>query len=839
MSTPPDRRRGRLRVYVGAAPGVGKTYKMLEEAHRRRARGTDVVVGVVETHDRAATASLLAGLEVLPRRRQLYRGATLDELDVDALIARRPDVALIDEMAHSNAPGSANEKRWQDIDQLLEAGIDVLTTVNIQHLESLNDSLLDITGVAQRETVPDEVVRRADQVELVDMAPQALRRRISHGNVYPADRIDASLDNYFREGNLSALRELALRWVADRVDDELLEYRDRHGIERPWETRERIVVAITGSPSGAELIRRAARMAERSRAELLGVHVRRGDGLEPAGGEAILAEHRRLVSDVGGRYHEIVGDDPAAQLVAFARSENATQMVIGATRRSRLDELLHGSIVRSAIRASRDIDVHVIAVEDAALLAPAPRLPVDRRWASPRRRATAWAVGLLGPAALTAMFVPVRGDEGLPGVLPAYLLLVVATALIGGTGPALAASVAGFVLGNIMLTQPYGTLRITAVANIVALVSFLAIAVVVALLVGRLAVRTAEANRARAHARALASSAASLAADEDAVSLLLDRLRSSIGLSSVAIVDERGNVIAGGATEGVDGSATGAATSERYDLPEGRALVIAPAVSSADDRPIVRAFADQLGTAIRRNELAADEARARTLVEIDRFRTALLRSVSHDLRTPLASIKAAASSLQQDDVDWPVDARREFVATIVEEGDRLDRIVANLLDASRLEAGVLAVEVAPVDVADLLERVVALAPTELALEVEVPDGLTVMADRTLLERVIENLLANAARYAPGEVTLRASAGHGDGDGVELAVVDHGPGVDEATRATMFSEFQRFTDSGAGVGLGLAVARGFVEAMGGVLTPSDTLGGGLTMTIVLPDRQHHA
>jgi two-component system sensor histidine kinase KdpD len=835
-TTSPASSRGRLRVYLGAAPGVGKTYKMLEEGRRRLERGTDVVVAVVETHGRERTRQLLDGFEVVPRRQVTYRGAQFDDMDLAAVLARRPDVALVDEMAHTNAPGSPNAKRWEDIEALLDAGIDVITTVNVQHLESLNDALTRITGVEQRETIPDDIVRRANQIELVDMAPEALRRRIAHGNVYPRDRIDPALGNYFRAGNLSALRELALLWVADRVDDELLEYRDEHGIERPWETRERLVVAITGAPSAEHLIRRAARMAERSRAELLGVHVRRSDGLGATGGDDRVAAHRQLLTDLGGVYHEIIGDDPAESLVAFARAENATQLVLGTSRRTRVNELLHGSIINRAVRASPDIDVHVVAHDDDTDTETRRRgvrgayRPVPL---SGRRRAAAWAVAIVGPPLLTAAFIPFREDEGLPGVLPAYMLVVVITALLGGTPPAVFAAVMGFAIGNIALTQPYGTLRITELSSVVALTAFLAVAMIVAVMVGRLASRTAEVRRSRAQAQALASSAASLAASDDAVSMLLDKLRSSLSMDVVAINDGGTPVAIAGHIEELERTDV-----ERIELPDRRWLVYAPPISDPDDRLVVRAFADQLATALRRSELAAAETHARTLAEIDQFRTALLRAVSHDLRTPLAAIKAAASSLEQDDVDWPDDARRDFIATIVEEGDRLDRIITNLLDASRLEAGVLAVQLSALDPAEVLERAAHTAPPGIEVTLEIPpESPSIRADRALLERVLENLLVNAARYAPGAVQL--SIDHDcDADASRIRVIDHGPGVPADMYEALFRGFQRLDDRGAGVGLGLAVSHGFVEAMGGLLVPSETPGGGLTMDIVLPSEGHH-
>ena len=322
--------RGKLRIYLGAAPGVGKTYAMLDEGWRRHDRGTDVVVGYVETHGRAKTAAQIRDLEVVPRAKFTYRNQLFEEMDVDAVIARRPAVALVDELAHTNVPGSSHDKRWEDVNALLDAGVDVISTVNIQHLVSLNDVVERITGITQRETVPDAVVRQADQIELVDMHPEALRRRMAHGNIYPAEKVDTALAHYFRVGNLGALRELALLWVADRVDDELADYRERHGISEPWETKERIVVALTGAPGGEHLLRRAARMAARVNGEVVGVHVRPLDAFSHPPSQG-LAGQRSLLGELGGRYAEISGADVSEALVNFARAENATQLLLGAS----------------------------------------------------------------------------------------------------------------------------------------------------------------------------------------------------------------------------------------------------------------------------------------------------------------------------------------------------------------------------------------------------------------------------------------------------------------------------------------------------------------------------
>src|SRR5262245_16101047 len=502
--------RGTLRIYLGAAAGVGKTFAMLNEGRRRRDYGEDVVVGFVETHGRVKTADQVGGLEVVPRKLVSYRGSAFAELDLDVLLKRRPDVALVDELAHTNAPGSRNAKRWEDVQELLDAGINVIGTLNIQHLESLNDVVEQITGVKQRETIPDAVVRRADELQLVDLTPDALRNRLARGDVYPAERIDAALANYFRPGNLSALRELALAWLADRVDEGLAEYRRRHGIADPWETRERVLVALTGSADGERLVRRAARIAQRSKGELLAVHVIPQDGLA-APSAALLAEQHRLVEELGGTYHEVVGGDVGEALLDAARSLNATQIVMGATRRSGWQRLTRGSVIGRVIRGSGTaIDVHVISHPEArseqAFVVPRTRRPAEL----PRRRQLLGALlAAVGLPVLTAVLVQLRDHVQLSSILLLFLLLVVVVSAVGGLWPALAAAVAGFLLVNWFFTPPINTFTIGESENLLALSVFLAVALIVSAYVALATRRAAEGARARAEAEALSRLAGS------------------------------------------------------------------------------------------------------------------------------------------------------------------------------------------------------------------------------------------------------------------------------------------------------------------------------------------
>jgi two-component system, OmpR family, sensor histidine kinase KdpD len=830
--------RGTLRIHLGAAAGVGKTFAMLNEGRRRHDRGTDVVIGFVETHGRARTAEQIGDLEVVPRRRIEYRGTTFEEMDVDAVLARRPEVALIDELAHTNVVGSRNPKRWQDVEELLDVGIDVVSTLNIQHLESLNDVVEDITGVRQRETIPDEIVRSAQQIELVDQTPEALRRRMAHGNIYGPDKIDAALANYFRPGNLAALRELALLWVADRVDDALEDYRDRHRITVPWETRERIVVAITGAPGTDQLIRRAARIAQRSRAELLGVHVETDSGLTEAPTSRI-AEHRRLLEEVGGAFRQVTGSDVAGALIDFARAENATQIVLGASRRSRAQELVQGSVINRVTRLSGPIDVHIISTpgkdgDEAAGL----RLPRLRRVLVPvprRRQLWGWGVAIVGLPLMTVGLNAARDHMGLPSVLLLYLVFAMAIALIGGAFPALAAVLGGFLLANWYFTPPYYRFTIAEAENVLALVVYLASAGIVSVLVDRVGRSRLDATRARAEAEAMAALAGSLT-HEQALPELVAHLRTTFGMRMAALYrrDLAGSGWRLEASSGVDVPAEPARADVVEALTPDLVLAMSGTALYAGDHRVLAALGAQLATAVETQRLQAEAARATALARADDLRTALLQAVSHDLRTPLASIKASISSLRQQDLDWPPEQVAEFQATIEDEADRLDALVTNLLDMSRLQAGVLSVDVRPAGLEEAVPAAVAgLGPRARRVTLDVPETLPpVLADPALLERALANLIENAVSASPPDRPVRVEAGT-LGDRVTVLVVDQGPGIAGAERERVFQPFQRLVDHGSGVGLGLAIARGFIAAMSGELTIEDTPGGGTTMVVSLP------
>lgn len=850
--------RGSLRIYLGAAPGVGKTYAMLREAHRRAARGTDVVVALVEDHGRPRTRELLSGLDTVPRRPVRPQGAEpgggapddreRGDLDLDAVLARRPRIALVDELAHTNAPGGRHAKRWQDVEELLEAGVNVISTVGIEHLESLGDVVEGITGVRPQETVPDEVVRRADQIELIDMDPAALRRRVAHGNVYAPDQADAALSRFFRPGNLTALRELALLWTADRVDEYLRRYRAEHGIAAAWQARERIVVGLTGGPEGATLIRRAARIAAKgSGSELLAVHVVSAGGRartpgqpRPAGPSSDeLGRQRRLVDDVGGSFHAVLGDDVPGALLDFARGADATQIVLGSSRRRAWQYVLGPGVGATVARESGDIDVHIVTHEHAA--AGRPRLPGRLPVNLGRARAVAgWLLGCGGPVLLTLLLTRGVGDPGLPTALLLFLTLTVGAALVGGVFPAVAAALLGSLLLNYYFAAPTHTFTISNPRNLLALVIFVAVGIAVASVVDLAARRAQQAARSRAESEVLSYLAGSLLRGEDTLTVLLNRIRETFGTESVALL-EHGEDRQGWRCAASVGPrpATGPEDAD-VEVPVGESLVLALSgrVLPAADRRLLGAFAAQSAALLERQRLARQAAEARRLAEGNRIRTALLAAVSHDLRTPLTGIKAAVSSLRSDEVDWDPRDEAELLAGIEAGADRLDHLIGNLLDMSRLRTGTVDPLMRNVGLDEVVPAALTDVPSD-AVRLDVPETVPmVRADPGLLERAVANLVENAVKFSPADrqVVVRADPLRlPEGRRVEVRVIDRGPGVPDEAKEYIFEPFQRHGDpppGSGGVGLGLAVARGFAEVMGGNLSAEDTPGGGLTMVLTL-------
>ncbi|NYI75606.1 DUF4118 domain-containing protein [Nocardioides panzhihuensis] len=834
VGRPQQRPRGRLTVYLGAAPGVGKTYAMLGEAQRRQARGTDVVVGFVETHDRSNTARQIEGLEVIPRREIDYRGTAFTELDVEAVVARDPKVVCVDELAHTNVPGSRHTKRAQDIEQLRAAGIDVITTVNIQHLESLNDEVERITGVRQRETVPDDLVRTADMIHLVDMAPQALRRRMAHGNVYKPENIDASLTSYFRVGNLTALRELALLWLADRVDDALGDYRREHQISHPWPTKERIVVAVTGGPESETLLRRGARLCQRAKgSELVAVHVVSADGLTRSAGD--LPRSQSLTRSLGGTFHTVIGDDPATAIVDFAAGANATMIIVGVSRHGRVRRLFTGSTGDRIATAAGSIDVHLVTHEHAGagLRLRRPRSALGRS-----RRLAGWAAAVVLPFALFGGLYLVPAAERNAQLPVASLLMtgaIVAVALIGGRRASVVAALIGAGVLNFFFTEPYHDLTVQSPHNILALGVFLTIALSVAGVVDQAARRSEEAARARAEASTIGGLSRSVLTGQDTAEAIVHRVRESFGQQSVALLRASASGWHTLAEVGQDAATEPGSGDTQVRVDDDHVIVLRGDPLRAADQRVLEAFAIQTSLVLEYRRLRDQADRALALERAEKTSTSLLRAVSHDLRTPLATMRASLDGLltgrlaEQD--------RKELVESAATSADQLEALIENLLDLSRVEAGLVRPAMRDVSLEESLPLAVAgLPPGSIVFDVDEGTPL-VRTDSGLLERVVANLVSNAVRASgqgprPGE-PVRVLA-HETPETVEVMVVDRGPGVPEEQRERMFEPFQRLDDTSAdGLGLGLAAAKGLSEALGIRLSAEDTPGGGLTMVVSVP------
>jgi two-component system sensor histidine kinase KdpD len=848
--------RGTLRIFLGAAPGVGKTYEMLEEAHRLGKRGEDVVVAFAMDHGRSETRALLGGLEVIPPRRLPYRGTEFDEMDLDAVLERRPHTAIVDEYAHSNIPGSRHPKRWEDIEELLDAGINVLSTVNIQHLASLGDVVSAITEVRQAETVPDDIVRRADQIHLVDISPELLRQRLGDGKIYAADKIDAALSNYFRLGNLSALRELALLWLADRVDEGLARYREENDIQATWPTRERIVVGLTGGPEGEVLIRRAARILNRvNGGDLLAVHVRAADGVASESPQALEAQ-RRLIQDLGGSYHTVAGEDPADALLDFARSVNATQIVVGISRHGKIaglfGGLLGGGVGTRVVRDSGDIDVHMVSHPLGGRgLGSARQRDLGRA-----RVTVGFVLAVVLPVLLQLLLAASPAHNVATAVL-VQLTGSVAVALVGGLWPAILASVWSSLLVNYYSTPPVGTLTISDPQNVLALLVFVGVSTAVAVVVDLSARRSKEAARARAEATTLGDLTRGTAGSDDTVKELLEQALAVFqvrGAALFSLPEDDGDAAAknwrlvagaGDLTPAPTEQEPSAADVQGDNIEQINAttrLVLSGRILPASDRRLLGAFGVHLAAQLERQQLAASRRDVLRLAESNTMRTSILRAVSHDLRTPLAGIKLAVGGLLQHGIKYTPEEEQDLLETIDASADRLDVLVGNLLDMSRISADSVNPLLRPVRWFEVIPAALHGTPPG-RVRVELPPNMPeIDADPGMLERVIANIVENAIKYAPdSEVVLVGAIGGlrsatvGGRPASELRIIDHGQGVPAERVVEMFRPFQRLDDipKTTGVGLGLAVAKGFTEAMGGTLSAEETPGGGLTMVIRLP------
>lgn len=813
-------------MYLGAAPGVGKTHAMLSEGVRRAGRGTHVAAALVETRGRPKLLSLLDELEEIP---PLSKGGTV-AVDIAEVLQGSPDVVLVDDLGAPNPEGCARRHRWEDIEVLLDRGVDVISTVDIGQLESLTDVVRSITGTLPRSSVPDHVVRDADQVELVDMTPEALRRRLAHGNLYPPDEVDASISRYYRLGNLTALRELALLWLADRVDEQLDTYRRQHSIGDVWAARERVVVALTGGSGAQTLLRRGARIASRtSGGELHAVHVSSRRHPSTPAGE--LSRLRALTEELGGSYHLVIADDPAASVLDLARGLNATHVVVGESSRSRWRRLLARGVSEQVIRGAGDLDVLIVTHQDKRQLVPT----VGGSALGRRRVAAGWALSVAGPPLLTAAMLPSRSSENLALESMIFFALTVATALVGGWWPAALSAVLGSLLLNWFFTDPLHTLTVAATTNVLVLLVFLVVAGGVARVVDLAASRSRRAEQLGREAEVLALLNRNLLAGSHTVRGLLRQVLETFGASSATLLrrQDRGHQ----PVDSVGGEPIMSPAAADVTVPVSKDLVLALQGThpAPHEQRVLGAFATHLKAAADRIELEQRAEQAEHLEAGNRVRTALLSAVSHDLRTPLAGVKAAVSSLRSKDIRWSDADRDELLASIEDSTDRLARIVTNLLDLSRVQADAVRPMSVEVDLAEAANAAAGAVAepgrVRITEAVAVPAAI---ADPGLIERVVANLLANALAHAPGDVEVRISS---VADTVQLRVLDRGPGVPDIDKERIFTAFQRLGDrrrtGTEGLGLGLAVARGLVEAMDGTLTAEDTPGGGLTMVVELP------
>ena len=846
--------RGRLKIFLGAAPGVGKTYEMLLSAQAMQREGVDVVVGVVEPHGRVETEALLAGLEQLPRQQVDYKGHLLAEMDLDAILKRRPKLALVDELAHTNAPGGRHPKRYLDVEEIIAAGIDVFATLNIQHVESLNDVIAKITRIRVRETVPDSVLDEADDIEVIDLSPEDLIKRLHEGKVYVPQQAERAVRHFFSRGNLTALRELALRRTAQRVDEQLLSHMREHAIPGPWPAGERVLVCVSEAPNTGGLIRYARRVADRLQMPWTAIYVEtaRTQRLTNAERDRI-ADFLRLAERLGASTITIPGRNIADDVVAYATENNITQIVIGKSSRSRWFEMVHGSVVHELVRKTGQISVHVISPDDSDSVPPksVETRPKPEPFRVEHYLGSTGAVAIaLGIGLLLKQFLAVQS------ISLVFLTAVLASAIAWGLLPSLFAAVASVLAYNFFFLPPLYTFTVGDPENVVALFFFLVVAVIVSNLTARTRSQILSArSRAKATAELYAFSrkVAAIGALDDLLWATAYQISSMLNVRTVLLLpvkEGEGLEVASGyppedQLEPADMAAARwtwehnrAAGRGADTLPGGKRLFLPLRTGSGpvgvlgidrdtpgplltpDGRRLLDALCDQAAVAIERISLAKGLDEARVLAETERLRGALLTSISHDLRTPLASILGTVSSLRSFPEKYGAAEREELLTTLHEEAERLNRFVSNLLDMTRIESGAIELKLELIDVAEIVGSALQRAGNVLAghrVEVAIESGLPMLhLDAVLFEQVLFNLLDNAAKYSPADsrIDIRATR---DGELVEIEVVDEGPGIPPADFERIFDKFYRVHAQDrrrAGTGLGLAICRGFVEALGG-------------------------
>ncbi len=876
--------RGRLRIFFGACAGVGKTYAMLLAAREQKAEGADVVIGLVETHGRKETAALLEGLEILPRRSIPYRGIELQEFDLDGALARKPALIVVDELAHTNVPGSRHAKRWQDIDELLHAGIDVLTAMNVQHLESLNDVVGKITGIRVWETVPDHVFDEAHEIELVDLPPDELIERLNEGKVYMPEAAAGAVRNFFRKGNLIALRELALRRTAERVDRQMREYRAEHAIEIPWPVTERIVVGVGPGPNAERLVRAAARMAARMHAELTAVYVEtpRLQRLSEPERDRIL-RNLRLAEELGATSITLGGSDPAAELVAYARASNATRLVIGREKRPGWRAALRLSAADRIVAAASEFEVVVVGADVEDVAAPAKALLARSReylGVSSDHRKTRWpgyawgvaAVAIAtGVAALTDPFFELANQAMI------YLLAVTLVAVWRGRGPSVLASMLAVVSFDFFFVPPRFSFAISDTQFVVTFAVMLAVGLIISNLAANIRSRARVAGYREQRTAALYEMSRELARADD----LAEMLRTAVGhvgrvfeAQAVILLPDADGRIGHPASPSTNASLHGADLSvaqwvfdrgepaglgtetlpaaQAHYLPltgsQGRIGVLALQPSSLrrlfipEQQRLLETFASQIALALERARLGAAAHESELATESERLRNALLASISHDLRTPLASIVGASSSLLERGAQVAEADRLELLRAINEEAQRMTGLIDNVLDMARIQAGAASLNLQWQALEELIGATLKRLERRLAghrVAVHVPEHLPLVhVDGVLIGQVLANLLDNAAKYAPPGTRISISA-EAAADQVRVSVADEGPGLPPGEEKRVFEKFHRAVPEGAqsGVGLGLSIAKAILQAHGGTIEVENLPAGGAVFRFSLPLPAH--
>lgn len=843
--------RGKLKIFLGAAPGVGKTYEMLMSARARKSDGTDVVIGVVETHGRVETEALVHGLEIVPRKLIDYKAQALDEMDIDAIIERRPSLALVDELAHTNAPGSRHPKRYLDVLELLANGIDVYSTLNIQHVESLNDVVAQITRIRVRETVPDSIIDRADEIEIIDITPQDLIKRMHDGKVYVPKTARRAIENYFSPGNLTALRELALRRTAQRVDDQLLNHMQAHAIPGPWAAGERILVCLDHGRNGAALVRYARRQADRLRAPWTAIHLEtpKSAYLGDADKDR-LAACMRLAEQLGAETVTLPASSVSRDLISYANANNFNHLIIGKSNRPRWRELFEGSITHDLIRHSGTISVHVMSGGDEEIVSRGVRTAKSASKVKPKY----YILSLIFMSAAVAIGVLLDQTLNVQNLALVFLMGVLASAVRGGLGPGLFASVLGAVAFNFFFLEPRYTLTIRDPESVVALLFFLGTALVASNLtaaVQRQAIAARQRARTTEDLYLFSRKLAGTGTLDDVLWATAYQMASMLKVRVVILLPQDGTITvrAGYPPDDtlVDADIAAAKWAWEHDRPAGRAADTLPGAKrlylplrtgrgaigvigldndrlgpllNSQQQRLFDALADQAALAIERVQLVADVDKAKLAAETDRLRTALLTSISHDLKTPLAAILGSAGTIKDFGGGLSDEAKDELLTTVIEESERLNRFIANLLDMTRIGSGAMVPNSAPHYVGDIVGSALARSAKITAdhrVEVAIPDDLPMIkVDPVLFEQVLFNLVDNAAKYSADGSLIQISASSDDTQ-VRLVIIDEGQGIPPGDVERIFDSFYRVRKSDhvtAGTGLGLSICRGFVEAMGG-------------------------